>query len=229
MEGLAITPDGKTLVGFEQSPLIQDGGDGGRANRIITIDIASGATHEFAYDNYLTDTKKAYNSSELLALNNHEFLVLERDGKGLGDSSSAVVKRMYKIDISGAFDVTDVTGQTDLLAKAVSKSLFLDIRAVLNANGITDDKIPAKLEGAAFGEDVVDANGISFHTLFLANDNDFSTVAGPNKFFVFGFTDQDLNGSAFQAQKVSAVPLPASVWLLGSALTAIVSVRRRKA
>ena len=42
MEGLAITPDGTTLVGFEQSPLIQDGGDGGRANRIVTIDIATG-------------------------------------------------------------------------------------------------------------------------------------------------------------------------------------------
>ena len=27
MEGLAITPDGKTLVGAMQSPLIQDGGD----------------------------------------------------------------------------------------------------------------------------------------------------------------------------------------------------------
>ena len=44
MEGLAISPDGKTLFGFVQSPLIQDGGDGGRANRIVTIDIETGTT-----------------------------------------------------------------------------------------------------------------------------------------------------------------------------------------
>jgi len=29
MEGLAIAPDGKTLFGFVQGPLIEDGGDGG--------------------------------------------------------------------------------------------------------------------------------------------------------------------------------------------------------
>ena len=31
MEGLAITPDGKTLVGVMQSPLLQDGGTGHRS------------------------------------------------------------------------------------------------------------------------------------------------------------------------------------------------------
>lgn len=35
MEGLAITPDGKTLVGVMQAPLIQDGG---KIIRIVTID-----------------------------------------------------------------------------------------------------------------------------------------------------------------------------------------------
>ena len=43
MEGLAITPDGKTLVGAMQSPLIQDGGDvKGGVTRIVTIDIQHG-------------------------------------------------------------------------------------------------------------------------------------------------------------------------------------------
>src|SRR5262249_13131236 len=92
MEGLAITPDGSTLVGFVQSPLLQDGGDGGRTNRIVTIDVESGATHEYAYDNRIGT--KNFNSSEICALNDHQFLVLERDGKGLGDGSSAVVKQI---------------------------------------------------------------------------------------------------------------------------------------
>jgi Esterase-like activity of phytase len=41
MEGLALTPNGKMLVGVMQAPLIQDGG---KIIRIVTIDIASGAT-----------------------------------------------------------------------------------------------------------------------------------------------------------------------------------------
>src|SRR5574343_1934277 len=134
MEGLAITPDGKTLVGFMQSPLIQDGGDGGRANRIVTIDIATGATKQFVYDNYLADTKKAYNSSEILAINDHEFLVLERDDKGLGDGSKAVVKRIYKIDLGNATEIgalnngNGISGESALLQYAVSKSWFLDLK-----------------------------------------------------------------------------------------------------
>jgi hypothetical protein len=50
MEGLALTPDGKTLAGIVQSPLIQDGGAAGVNLRIVTIDIATGAvTHAYVY------------------------------------------------------------------------------------------------------------------------------------------------------------------------------------
>lgn len=228
MEGLAITPDGTTLVGFEQSPLLQDGGDGGRANRIVTIDIATGATHQYAYDN--KDGTKNYNSSELLAINSHEFLVLERDGKGLGDGSTAVEKKLFKIDINGATDVSSISGEANLLASAVSKSLFLDIATVLHNNGIAFTDIPAKLEGAAFGADVIDSVGTLYHTLYIANDNDFvSNVAGPNKFFVFGFTDSDLNGSVLVSQQLAAVPVPGAVWLFGSALAGFIGLRRPKA
>jgi len=209
MEGLAITPDGRTLVGFMQSPLIQDGGDGGRMNRIVTIDTATGATHQYAYDNYLADKSKTYNSSEILAINSHEFLVLERDGKGLGDDSTAVVKRLYKIDIAGAADVSGVSGETKLLPLAVPKTLFLDIRAKLNAAGVTDAQIPAKLEGAAFGADVT-VNGVVKHTLYIGNDNDFlvtspkNGLATPNQWYVFTFTDADLGASVFVPQAIGA-------------------------
>lgn len=194
MEGLAITPDGRTLVGFEQSPLIQDGGDGGRANRIVTIDIATGATKQYVYDNRLTDKNKNYNSSEILAVNNSKFLVLERDGKGLGDGSAAVVKRLYLIDLTGATDVSAMSGEANLLPFAVPKTLFLDIKTALNAHGILDTEIPAKLEGATFGPDVT-IDGQVKHTLYIANDNDFDASANnPNKFFVFTFGDDDLPG-----------------------------------
>jgi hypothetical protein len=228
MEGLAITPDGKTLVGLVQSPLIQDGGDGGRMNRIVTIDIATGATHEYAYDNYLVDKNKAYNSSEILAINDHEFMILERDGKGLGDGSNAVVKRIYKVDLTGAVDVSALSGEAALLANAPSKTLVLDLKTILNANGISDANISAKLEGLSFGEDVV-VNGQTLHTLYLANDNDFvPAVAGTNKFFVFGFTDADLPGYVSQSLDTAPVPLPAALPLLGSALAGFAALRRRR-
>jgi len=204
MEGLAISPDGTTLFGFMQSPLIQDGGDGGRANRILSINIASGAIQQYVYDNYLADMGKAYNSSEILALNSHEILVLERDGKGLGDDSKAVVKRVYKIDLAGATDVSKLSGEANLLPYAVPKTLFLDIAAKLQAAGLKNTQIPAKLEGMAFGQDVVVDRAVK-HTLFIGNDNDFLPVtagglANPNQWFVFTFDESDLGGSSFVNQ-----------------------------
>lgn len=225
MEGLAITPDGKTLVGIMQAPLAQDATNKGKDVRLVTIDIASGATHEYAYK--LTTGSGV---SEIVALNDHEFLVDERDGKGLGDSSAAAVKQIFKIDITGA---TDVTGIASLSAAGatftrVTKSAtpVLDIVAALGAHGITATDVPAKIEGLAFGQDITD-NGELFHTLWVANDNDFiASVAGPNNFYVFAIKASDL--PSFAAQNIAAVPVPGAVWLLGSALAGLVNVRRRR-
>lgn len=228
MEGLAITPDGKTLVGFMQSALLQDGGDGAKANRMVTIDIATGASKQFAYNNVLGG--KTYGSSEILALNSHQFLVLERDGKGLGDGSSAKVKQIWVVDLAGATDVSALSGEAALLAKAPSKKLFLDIKSALNSVGIKDEAIPAKLEGMAFGEDVSE-NGALFHTLYVANDNDFSESAGGNQFFVFKFSDADLTAlslGAFEAQSVSTVAEPGSGALLLGALGLMAGLARRR-
>jgi hypothetical protein len=234
MEGLAITPDGKTLVGFMQSPLIQDGGDGGTANRIVTIDIATGDTHEYAYNNAIGG--KAFNSSEIVALNDHQFLVLERDGKGLGDGSTAKVKQIYAVDLAGASDVSAMSGQAALLAQAPSKTLFLDMESALKSFVGGDNNIPAKLEGMAFGSDVV-SGGVNYHTLYVANDNDFlpgdpahPSNPYPNLFYVFGFTDADvasMNLDAYQGQQV--VPEPQSLALFGMGFMLLAIVARRKA
>ena len=204
MEGLAITPDGRTLVGVMQSPLIQDGGTDGATTRIITIDIATGATREYAYPftNIGTAPKPKFGTvSDIVAINSHEFLVDERDGKGLGDDSVAAFKRIYKIDLAGAQDVSGINGAANLAPKAIAKTLFLDVVAALNAHGIASQDIPAKLEGLALGPDVV-VGSVTKHTLFIANDNDFvATVTdthhpagmdNPNKFFVFAIDAADL-------------------------------------
>ncbi|NWG31403.1 MAG: esterase-like activity of phytase family protein [Rhodocyclaceae bacterium] len=232
MEGLAITPDGKTLIGFMQSALLQDGGDGAKANRIVTIDIASGATKQYAYNNVIGS--KSYNSSEILALNDHQLLVLERDGKGMGDGSDAKIKQIWAVDLTGAEDVTNLSGQAALLAKAPTKKLFLDIKSALNAFGITDDKIPAKLEGIAFGQDIVE-DGILYHTLYLANDNDFLYDFGgqpyDNLFYVFKFSDADLAGLGLGPFEQQHIPEPGtfSLAFAGLGLLGLMRSRRRAA
>lgn len=210
MEGLAITPDGKTLVGIMQNALIQDANEGkaqGKLLRIVTFDIASGkATHQYGY--LLT---KGSGVSEMLALNDHEFLVDERDGNGRANANDAVIKQLYKIDLSNAVDISNMDANAVLSSgAAVSKTLFLDIVPVLVASGIPAWNIPAKIEGLAFGPDVrVGANKV--HTLWVANDNDFletvpdasgNSIPNDNQFFVFGFTDADLAGSPYVPQQV---------------------------
>jgi hypothetical protein len=201
MEGLAITPDGRTLVGVMQASLIQDGGN---VIRIVTIDIRTGRTHQYAYA--LTTGSGV---SEILAINGHEFLLDERDGKGLGDGSAAVVKQLFRVDLAGATDVSQISGAANLAPLAVAKTPFLDIVAALVTSGISAIHIPAKIEGISFGPDVT-LNGSVKHTLFVANDNDFTAATpdknkvvtdNPNQFFVFAFDDADLPG--FVAQRFS--------------------------
>ncbi len=206
MEGLAITPDGRTLVGIMQNALIQDAAEGGNAAnllRIATIDIRSGrTTHEYAY---LLTTGSGV--SDIVALNNHEFLVDERDGKGLGDGSKAKVKQIFKIDLANAVDIGSMNG-TAAAGNAVSKTLFLDVVSALTAAGFTTDQIPAKIEGLAFGPDVWNAGKVT-HTIWVANDNDFlqdlnGPNTNPNQFFVFGFTASDLAGSKYVPQRIGS-------------------------
>lgn len=203
MEGLAITPDGKTLVGIVQAPLIQDLAQGGAAKsllRIETVNVNNGKfLHEYAY---LLSTGSGV--SEIVALNDHEFLVDERDGKGRGDGSTAKIKQIFKIDLSNAVDVVNMDGLT-AAANAVSKTLFADLVQIMGAAGISATQVPAKIEGLALGADVLNG-GVTTHTLWVANDNDFlqdfgGTGANPNNIYVFGFTDADLNGSTYVPQK----------------------------
>lgn len=214
MEGLALTPDGRTLVGIMQANLEQDKK---KSLRIVTIDVRTGTTHEYAYK--LTDGSGV---SDIVAINNHQFLVDERDGTGRADTplltdtaSAATVKELFIIDLNGAVDISNVTGpNADLSASAVPKTLFLDVVAKLTAIGIDPHLIPSKIEGITFGQDVI-IGGVTKHTLFIANDNDFlvtiadplklpgdptrGMVANPNEFYVFAFADSELPGFAPQS------------------------------
>ncbi|SEP64326.1 Uncharacterized conserved protein [Solimonas aquatica] len=212
MEGLAISPNGRYLFGAMQSPLLQDGGTSAAYTRIVRIDTLTGATQEYAYElsNIGSQNKPKYPTvSEVLAVNDHQLLVDERDGKGLGDDSSAAYKRIYLIDLNGAVTVDKLVGADQLAGKAPAKTLFLDVVAALTAHGFDVKDIPAKIEGIAFGPDLQSGNR-TLHTLYVANDNDYlasvtdgnhpAGAENPNRIFVFGFEAASLPG--YQPQQI---------------------------
>lgn len=108
MEGLTITPDGKTLVGLMQSPMYNPSSgavSGSTVIRIIAFDIATGATKQYVY---LMENASLTGCSELAAITNTTFLALERDGDyGGNPAKPATFKRIYKFDITNATDISD--------------------------------------------------------------------------------------------------------------------------
>jgi hypothetical protein len=105
--------------------------------------------------------------------------------------------------------VSPLSGAAQLAGKAAPKTLFLDVVAELGKHGFTPETIPAKLEGLTFGPDVVQ-NGVTRHTLFISNDNDYLGTFvddghpnggdNPNRWFVFAVDDADVAG--YDAQPV---------------------------
>ncbi|MGK2914969.1 MAG: esterase-like activity of phytase family protein [Porticoccaceae bacterium] len=197
MEGLAISPEGSKLYGIMQSPLIQDGGLDvvfkrvGTNVRILEIEIATGAVREFLYS--LAD--KGYGISEIVAVNDHELLVLERDGK---PGAEAKFKKIVKIGIADATDIRAVkalpsTGIPSGIT-AVSKQVLIDL--LDPAFGLAGATFPEKIEGLAFGPDLPDGR----HLLIVTNDNDFDPTQN-SQLFAFAIDHADLVG--YQAQQVS--------------------------
>lgn len=176
MEGLAISPDGRMLFGMMQNALIQDNGLNGLDrlglnNRILKIDLLTGETHEYVY--VLEAINRGQGVCDILAINDHEFLVIDRDNRSNLQSppQAPTRKKIYKIDLNGA---TDVSGMASLPASAlpsgvvpVSKTLFIDL---LDADLNLAATIPEKIEGLAWGPDLPDGR----HVLYVISDNDLN-------------------------------------------------------
>ncbi len=195
MEGLAISPDGTKLYGAMQSPLLQDGALGrenaraGLNCRLLEVEIATGKTREFAYQ--LDGPANGVN--EILAVNDHEFLVLERDGNA---GREAAFKKVFLIDLAGASDVTGVAalppGALPKTVTPVKKVPFLDLLA--KGFGIAGEGCPEKFEGLAFGPDLPDGRRL----LLVTADNDF-VAERPFRVYAFAIDRADL--PAFRPQQ----------------------------
>lgn len=206
-EGITLSPDGTKAFAVIQDPLQNEGDPTGRRSqnvRIVEFDVASGtSTAQYIYElESLVDVNaripgtasdfganaqgRNIGVSAILALSDHEFLILERDNRGIGvEDTLAPVgsKRIFKIDITGASDAAgiDLT-LTNVLPDGfdpVSKTLFLDIAKLLTEAG---QPIAEKMEGIAFGPKLKNGR-ISF---IVGTDNDFSVtqIGGPTQFNV---------------------------------------------
>ncbi len=207
-EGLAISPDGTKLYAVLQDPLINEPGpNNGRTGRNARIIVFDNDRHSPTYGESLlqyvyqlepqadvaarinalkpgdatpTDPRQGRNIgvSAIHAINDTQFLVLERDNRGIGVDDPAGAravgsKRVYKIDISAATDVTTISLGADALPAgvvAVTKSpVFIDISAHTSLPGA---KQAEKWEGMAIGPQLWGGRRL----ILLGNDNDYSVT-----------------------------------------------------
>lgn len=161
--------------------------------RVVEYDVASGnSTAQYIYqldslsqiNAGLTQTfaanqqGRSIGASSITALADGSFLVIERDNRGLGvDDPTGLgeigIKKVYRFTLNGATDVANISlnGTNNLPAgvNPVTKTLYLDIQAALQAAGL--DSVE-KLEGLSFGPWL--ANGDL--SLIVVSDNDFSVT-----------------------------------------------------
>jgi hypothetical protein len=139
-------------------------------NRILRIDLLTGKTREYVY--VLDAINRGQGVSEILAINDHEFLVVERDNRSNLQSppQAPTRKTIYKIDITGASDVSGITlpdGALPIGVVPVQKSLFIDL---LDPAFNLAPTIAEKIEGLAWGPDLPDGR----HVLYVVSDNDLN-------------------------------------------------------
>jgi hypothetical protein len=183
------------LYAIVQSPLLQDHALDehnkriGTNLRILEITLESGRTRELLYQ--LDSSELCVN--EMLAVNEHEFLVIERDRR-IG--AAARDKRVVRIDIGGASDISGIASLpaagTPEGVTPVTKAPFIDLLSP--AFGLAGADMPEKIEGLAFGPDLPDGRRL----LIVTTDNDLKANE-PTCFYLFAIDARDLAG--FRAQR----------------------------
>lgn len=171
-EGLAVSPDGQYTFAMLQSAMLDEGGSSGVYDRIVKFDNTSGnAVAQYAYK--METSADGRGTSALVAINDHEFYVIERNNRGVGVDSklTTVDKNVYKIDLTGATDVSAI--DLDAAGAAfttVSKNTtpFIDLDA--NTLAALGNKSPEKWEGLTIGPRLNDGS----YLMLAGADNDYS-------------------------------------------------------
>lgn len=207
MEGLSLSPDGRTLFVLLQSAARQDGGTGGtgprRNTRLFAYDITGEAgpvlTAEYVIPlpEFVQGGTRAAAQSELLAVSNTQFLVLARDGNGRGTATpTSIYRRIVLYDISGAtniagtaYDAADGSiapgGNLVAAITPATSRVLIDMNDAAQLakfglhNGPTEDvnNLSEKWEALALVP-ALDPAAPDDWFLLVGNDNDFITQNG---------------------------------------------------
>jgi hypothetical protein len=178
-EGLAISPDGRTAYAMLQSPMLDEGGASGGSgtlNRIVAFDTRTARPlAQYAYR--MEGSKDGRGISALVAINDTEFLVLERNNRGLGVPNANVEspsKNVFRISLVGATDVSGINlitapaGSFTTVAKAATPWLDLATASLAALEGVS----PEKWEGLTVGPRLNDGS----YLVLAGTDNDYSVT-----------------------------------------------------
>jgi hypothetical protein len=208
LEGLSVSPDGRTLFALLQSATRQDGGTGGTSatrfnTRLLAYDISGPAPvlrgHYVVQLPTFTSgtTTLVAAQSEMLALNNTQFLVLARDsGNGRGLNPTSLYRNVLVYDVASATNLVGTEFETagrpvapngvlDPGIRPAARSEFLNLNVSSDLarfglkNGPTDDanNLSEKWEALALMP-ALDPFAPDDYFLFIGNDNDFQTTNG---------------------------------------------------
>jgi hypothetical protein len=229
LEALAVSPDGRRLIAILQSATVQDtaGADAATRNntRILVYDISRTRTPKAPIGHYvlqLPTLREAGDGqaadvtaaqSEMLALNDHQFLVLARDanGRGKGTTKAPMFKSVLLVDTAGASNLAGTPYEQGVEPVAKGGALVEGLMPVKQAE-LVNLLNPGQL--ARFGMNLSTAPSDRFSLsekweamalapaldpaapddvfLLIGNDNDFLTAQG------------HVNGQAFDASLTNA-------------------------
>ena len=191
MEGLAITPDEKTLVGIMQSTMYNPNKDVKNLDiiRIITVDLETGSTKQYLYKQEKTQNS----NSEIAAISSDEFLVIERDGSflkgGPKDADPEAQKQVYRISLSSGTELENITLKANMEQNATN-GLLIDGQTLeqvvlndgwgkLEANGVKaveKELVVDMVKAVEYPHDKMEGLIIfNDSTLGILNDDDFAT------------------------------------------------------
>jgi len=212
-EGLAMSPDRKTLFVFLQSALIQDLDPAAialtrRNTRLLAYDLRHREPRLageyvvqlplFQDQNTTTPRLLTAAQSELLALNDHQFLVLARDSSAgfTAARPASVYRSVDLIDISGATNIANTIYddpansvaplgvlRSTIVPAAYQKFLDINDNTQLNRFGLRNgapadgNDLYEKWESLAVVP-VGDPHAPHDYFLFVGSDNDFITQQG---------------------------------------------------
>jgi len=194
-EGVALSPDGKTVYAILQSGLMQDGGKEAGATRLLAFDALTGSPKS-EYAIRLTDPaslgkkvgklkSKNISLTEISFLSDGRLIAIERDNHGQDGSDkpkTAVLKQIITLDFSHATDLLKLTDKPYSLRSSDPKFKKLDAKQDIQyvktgtlfdfdsldlpSKGLAWDQLPEKWEGLTL---------LSDDRLLVICDNDFLT------------------------------------------------------